>query len=54
MVSRRCVGSMGSADVFVGGVLYTRSAGPWDGLLMVRVRAEREVAASPRLAFSVN
>jgi len=26
----------------------------WDGLLMVRVSAEREVAASPRLAFSVN
>jgi hypothetical protein len=47
-------GILGSADVFVGGVLCTRLA--WvmgNQPFMVPVRAEAEVSASPRLSFSI-
>ena len=44
-----------SIGVFVGGVLSTRSAWViWITVLVVRVRAGAEVAASPRLAFMIS
>jgi hypothetical protein len=47
---RRRVVWTGSADVFVGGVLSTRSAGVmWRAILLARVRAGAEIRASPRL-----
>jgi hypothetical protein len=43
---------MGSTGAFVGGVLYTRVAWVMGfASFVVRVRAEAEVDASPRLAF---
>jgi hypothetical protein len=43
---------MVSADMFVGGVLFTRSALAMNlTLSMVEVRAGAEVTASPRLAI---
>jgi hypothetical protein len=41
-------------DAVIRGVLCTRVAWPWEGLLMVGVRAGAEVDASPRLDFLVS
>ena len=50
---RRCR-RVWSTGVFVGGVLYTRSARVMGfPVSVVRVRAEAEVLASPRLVFTV-
>jgi hypothetical protein len=56
VIKPRRVGSTGLiADVFVGGVLNTRSAWIMENQsFMVRVRAGAEVGASPRLAILVH